>query len=91
MGTSGRDFALGAVILLPYILGGVLLLQLLAAILCSGRKRLLAVLHLVVHAGALGWMFTLEDMGLAPMLFLMAAPYFGGMALALLITGRRRS
>ena len=47
----------------------------------------MAVLLLVVHAGALAWMFTLEDAGLLPMLFLMAAPYFGGVALTLGITG----
>ena len=76
-----------------YALGGVFLLQLLSVVLCVGRKRLVAVLHLVVYAGALAWMFTLEDVGLAPMLFLMAAPYFGFMALTLVITGliaRRR-
>lgn len=76
-----------------YALGGVFLLQLLSVVLCVGRKRLVAILHLVVYAGALAWMFTLENAGLLPMLFLMAAPYFGFMALTLVITGliaRRR-
>ena len=76
-----------------FVLGGVFLLQLLSVVLCVGRNRLVAVLHLVICASALAWMFTLEDVGLAPMLFLMAAPYFGGMALTLVITGliaRRR-
>ena len=76
-----------------YVLGGVFLPQLLSVVLCVGSKRLVAVLHLLIYAGALAWMFTLEDVGLAPMLFLMAAPYFGGVAPTLGITGwtaRRR-